>query len=188
MKAFKIVSGVIVSLVILAAMMYINYGGLSTISFQIKKEGGETLVYQDMKGPYKNTGKAINKISNDLERQFQIETDKEFGLFFDDPRKVKKSNLRSEVGCILQNKDTTGFYWLKSKFNVRVCPVKDYITAEFPYKGKVSIMIGLMKVYPALKKYVKLNGYTEARPIMEIYDMPNNKIFYRIEAVKINPM
>ena len=186
MKAFKIVSTVIVCLVILAAMIFINYGGLSTISFQIKKEGGETLVYQDMKGSYKNTGMMIKKISNELESQFQIETNKEFGLFFDDPRKVEKSKLRSEVGCFLEKNDSVDIFGLKSKFNVRVCPVKNYITAEFPYKGKVSIMIGLMKVYPALKEYVKLYGYTETGPVMEIYDMPDNKIFYRIEANKIN--
>jgi len=42
-----------------------------------------------------------------------------------------------------------------------------------------------MKVYPSLMKFAKENGYSEVGPIMEIYDMPDNKIIYRKEAVKI---
>jgi effector-binding domain-containing protein len=49
----------------------------------------------------------------------------------------------------------------------------------------MSIMISVIKVYPALMKYVKDNGYSEIGPIMEIYDMPNNKILYRKEAILI---
>jgi len=34
-------------------------------------------------------------------------------------------------------------------------------------------------------KYVKANGFAETGPVMEVYDMPNNKIWYRKEAIKI---
>ena len=37
-------------------------------------------------------------------------------------------------------------------------------------------MIGHMKVYAALMKYVKANGYNETVQVMEVYDIPNNKI------------
>ena len=46
-------------------------------------------------------------------------------------------------------------------------------------------MIGIMKVYPALNNYIKANGYSEEGPIMEIYDLPNNKIRYLKEAIKV---
>ncbi|MDP4239191.1 MAG: hypothetical protein Q8904_06950, partial [Bacteroidota bacterium] len=110
---------------------------------------------------------------------------RQFGIYFDNPQKVEQSKLRSEVGCILENADTSKVFWLKARFNIKTYPVKRYITAEFPFKGRMSILIGILKIYPALTKYAKKNGYGETGPIMEIYDMPNNKILYRKEAVKI---
>jgi effector-binding domain-containing protein len=185
MKTFKIILYVFVSLAIIVIMIYANYSGFSNLSFKVQKTGGETLLYRELTGSYSQTNDAIIKIKYDLKNDFKIEPTKEFGMYFDNPRKVEKSKLRSEVGCILENSDTSRVFWLKAKFNVKVLPVKEYITAEFPYKGKMSVMIGLMKVYPALMKYVKANNYAQAGPIMEIYDLPNNKILYRKEAIKI---
>jgi hypothetical protein len=47
----------------------------------------------------------------------------------------------------------------------------------------MSILVGLMKVYPALEKYTKENGYAGGA-IMEIYDVPNKKIIYRQELLE----
>jgi len=166
-------------------MIYANYGGFSNVKVHIKKTGGETLVYRDLKGSYSQTGDEINKINYDLKILFKIESVRGFGIYFDNPHNVEDSKLRSEAGCILENADTTQISGVKEKFNIKVFPVKNYITAEFPFKGKMSIMIGVMKVYPSLMKFAKENGYSEVGPIMEIYDMPDNKIIYRKEAVKI---
>jgi len=63
---------------------------------------------------------------------------------------------------------------------------KKYIVTEFPHKGNMSIIVSIMKVYPALNKYMEENGYEQNVPVMEIYDMPNKKILYRAEAIKIS--
>ena len=49
----------------------------------------------------------------------------------------------------------------------------------------MSVMIGLMKVYAALMKYIKANRYAETGPVMEVYDIPNNKIRDRKETIKV---
>ena len=185
MKVLKIILYVIVSLVIITAMIYANYNGFSNVSIQIKQEGGEYLLYREVTGPYSETGVALSKIKYDLKSKFKIEPNRDFGIYFDNPQNVEKSKLRSEVGCILENADTLHLFWLKSKFNFKALPLKKYITAEFPFKGKMSIMIGIMKVYPALNNYIKANGYSEEGPIMEIYNLPNNKIRYLKEAIKV---
>jgi hypothetical protein len=105
-------------------------------------------------------------------------------MYYDNPQKVEKSKLRSEVGCILEKKDIDKLPTLEKKYTVRTLLEKDYIITDFPYKGKASIFFGIMKVYPALNTYVKQNGYKEDGPIMEIYDVPNNKISYRKELIK----
>lgn len=184
MKAIKTILGVIVSLIIIIILIYANYGGFSKVTFQVKNEGGERLIYYEIKGSYSKTGDVIQKLKYKLKKE-NVLTFKNFGIYYDNPRVVKKSKLRSEAGCILEMSDTARVFWLRSKFNVKVCPVKNYITAEFPYKGKMSMMISVMKVYPALMKYVKENGYSEEGPIMEIYDIANSKILYRKEAIKL---
>lgn len=185
MNVFKIILGVLLSLLLIVMMIYANYGGFSKVSFDVKNEGGETLIYKDIKGSYTQTGDVISKIDSQLKSQYKIVPLRSFGMYFDNPLKVTRRKLRSEAGCILENADTLQVSRLKANFKVKLSPIKNYITTEFPYKGRMSILIGIMKVYPALMKYVKSNGYSETGFIMEIYDMHNNKILYRKEAIKI---
>jgi hypothetical protein len=58
-------------------------------------------------------------------------------------------------------------------------PEKTYVVTEFPNKGKVSVVMGIFKVYPAISKFVEAKGMNEEGSVMEIYDMPNSKIIYR---------
>lgn len=182
MKTLKIVLGILVSLTVIVTLIFANYGGFSKVNFQVKEEGGDYLVYRKITGPYKQTADMIYKLHYELKNE-NIETYKSFGIYYDNPKVVAQNKLRSEAGCILETADTAKTYWLRAKFNIKVYPVKKYITAEFPFKGRMSIMIGLIKVYPAMNKFIKDNGYSEAGPIMELYDMPNKKILYRKEAV-----
>ena len=101
-------------------------------------------------------------------------------MHYDCPTEVETSKLRSKVGCILEDSDTAKIEIIQQKFNVKTLPVGTYTVAEFPYKGMISIFVGLMRVYPEMRKQhaknkIKMNG-----PIMEIYDIPNKKIIYKI--------
>lgn len=58
------------------------------------------------------------------------------------------------------------------------------MVAEFPIKNSVSYMAGVIKVYPALKKYMIAKGYSSEVPVMELYDMVAKKIYYVIEITK----
>ena len=125
----------------------------------------------------------MDKIYNSLLNEDKIETFKGFGVYYDNPQKVEKSELRSEAGCILEKTDIDKLPNLEKKYTVRTFPEKEYIITEFPYKGKISIFFSIMKVYPALNKFAKQNGYNEESSVMEIYDIPNKKILYRKELI-----
>jgi hypothetical protein len=45
-------------------------------------------------------------------------------------------------------------------------------------------MIGPMKVYPVITKYMKDNEYTSEVPMVELYDMLAKKIYYIAEVRK----
>ena len=95
----------------------------------------------------------------------------------------KKENLRSSVGCILENEYFDNEENIKTKFKVMDYPVTESLTAEFPYKNIGSIVIGIAKVYPAFDKYIKANNL-EATESLEIYSKKENKIFFSMPVKK----
>lgn len=180
----KVILIVIVIFVVMVISLYAYYGGFKKIDFRTSEQGGETLVYEELIGDYKKGGAVMDRVYYSLLNADKIETFKGFGIYYDNPQKVERSKLRSEVGCILEKVDSAKFTDLKQKYKIKTCPTGTYITTEFPNKGKISVIIGIMKVYPALNKYIREHGYSEKGMVMEIYDIPNRKIWYRKEIVK----
>lgn len=171
---------IIATIVVLLVVVYIYYGGLASVHVQVLNQGGETLVYEEVTGDYKQTGEVSDRVYHAL-KQDGVETFKGFGIFYDNPKRVEKSKLRSEVGCILE--DTSVVQRLSENYKIKVFPRKDYITVESPFKGQLSILVGIFKVYPAMSRFAKEKGYDEESPVMEIYDVPNKKILYRKEIL-----
>lgn len=183
MKIALIIIAVLL-IAILAVMAY--YGVFGKVKITEKECGGETLVYQNMVGSYSQSGEVSDKVYADLLEKYKIETTKGFGLYYDNPKEVAKEKLKSKVGCILEEKDATAenLEALKADFKTEVYPKKNYIVIEFPYKGMMSVMVGVFKVYPALNKYSNEKGYSDEVSIMELWDVANGKIVYRKEIVK----
>lgn len=180
MKIILIIFGVFI---VLFVSVYAYYGGFSKVYVKVENQGGEVVVYENVTGDYKQTPKVSDKIYYSLLNDEQIETTRGIGIFYDNPRKVEKDKLRSEVGCIVENADSTMIARLSDKYQIKTLRKGDYIVAEFPFKGTMSILMGIMKVYPALSTYCEKNGYKES-PVIEIYDVPNGKIIYWKEAMK----
>jgi len=137
-----------------------------------------------MTGDYAKSGKLSDEVYYALLNDYEIETFKGFGIYYDNPKEVEKSKLRSEIGCIVEKKDTSKLSQIKGEFKIKTHPEKSYLVTEFPFKGKLSVILGIMKVYPAMEKFAKENGYEMDGAVMEIYDVPNKKILYRKEIKK----
>ena len=183
MKVIKVVLIVLAVLVVLLIAVYAYYGGFSKVNFRIENQGGETIVYENLTGDYSQSAKVGDRIYYTLLNDEKIEATKGIGIFYDNPKKVAKENLRSEIGCIIENADSITLAKLTEKYQVKTLPHSEFVVTEFPFKGIISVFIGLIKVYPALENYYKENGYIE-NPITEIYDVPNKKIIYRQETNK----
>lgn len=179
MKTFQIIIIVVVAIVVFILGFAAYWGVFRSIQFSVVEQGGETLVYEEMTGDYRQSGVVMDRVYYSLLNDYKIETFKGFGIYYDNPQKVETSKLRSELGCILEESDIHRVRELEGNFKIKTCPKGKYIVAEFPYKGKLSVMFGIMKVYPAMNKYVKENGFDEEGAIMEIYNIPKKKIEYR---------
>lgn len=180
----KITLIIIIAILVIFAIVFVYYGGLIKVNCRIEKQGGEKLVYKQMTGDYAKSAKLMDEIYYSLLNNYAIETYKGFGIYYDNPKLVEKSKLRSEIGCIVEDKDSSKFTQIAEGLSTKTFPERSYIVAEFPSKGKLSILFGIMKVYPAIEKYVEINGYKNEGSVMEIYDVPNKKIVYRKEIIE----
>lgn len=172
---------VILSIVALVLIIYSYFGGFKKITTEISRQGGETVVYEEITGDYKQSGTVMDKVYYSLRDTDNIDTYKGFGIYYDNPQTTEKLKLRSEAGCIIEPDDVNKVSAISGNFKVKVLPEKEYLIAEFPYKGKMSVMFGIMKVYPAMNKYAEKNNLPAEGPVTEIYDVPNKKIIYRKE-------
>jgi hypothetical protein len=183
MKVIKIVLIIIVVLAVSLVVICAYYGGFKKIDFRIEHQGGETAVYETVMGDYSQSSKVMDRIYYSLLNDEKIEITNGFGTYYDNPKNVAKEKLRSEIGCIIENVDSATLVRLAEKHQVKTLLHGDFVVTEFPFKGKFSIFVAIMKVYPALDKFCEEHGYIYG-PIIEIYDMPNKKIIYRKEYKK----
>ncbi len=170
---------------ILALLIYLASLGLfNRINLEEKDMGPFTVVYENHTGPYRETSAIQDKIYYKLLNEEQIETYKGFGIYYDNPKKVAKEELRSEVGSILETKDYAKTEALKTKgYKIKTIEKQKSLVAKFPLKNQFSIMLGVIKVYPAMEKYIAENDYQQT-PALEIYDIPNQQIIYIFEIKK----
>lgn len=177
MKWFVIVLMVFVGLVLALVLGLARFGLFAKVRVEEAQAGPYVFVYQKHIGAYKNVGPVMEGVVQSLKNDFGIETTKGFGMYFDNPREVAQEKLRSVVGCIVEGKSSEDLLEVRKKFSVREFPVSQSVVVDFPFSGKMSILLGVFKVYPVLGKYVEEHQLKKT-PIVEIYDAPSKTIRY----------
>lgn len=162
---------IIIVLVLVAGLagFLIYSGALHSVKIEEREIGPYTLLYKDQRGPYQQTGKSIQEICTAL-KAYNITPDRGFGIFYDDPKTVKREDLRSEAGIILNLNDAPKIEPLKAHYKLREYPRQRSMVAEFPFRNRLSILIGVFRVYPAMVKYANEKGYP-MNASLEIYDL-----------------
>lgn len=160
------------------------YGGFATPAPVNRVNTGPfNIAYISHTGPYKKIGKVMQQLDNDLEAQ-GITIYRKGGLFYDDPAISGEVRARSEAIAIL-TPDQIEKIKGNPKFKTKIIERRHYLHTAFPYRGSLSILAGVMKVYPLYKKYFtdnKLKPYVyrekgyEGDYGIEIYGP--DKIFY----------
>jgi len=177
MKIAAITAAIILFPILILLIVLSQHGLFAPVKIAEKDTGPYLLVYKKHTGEYKNVGPVMDALYYDLKDKHEIETTKGFGIYYDNPRKVDKDKLRSIVGCIVENKTIEDLSHLTEDYGVKEYPSSKSLVAQFPYSGKISIIIGVFKVYPKLSAFIEQKKYPQT-PIMEIYDQPNKTIEY----------
>lgn len=176
MKLLGLISLILVIAAVILFLLLVKKGLFAGVKITKETIGPYLLVYKKHIGDYKNTGPVMDELYYDLKNNFNIQTTKGFGLYYDNPKQVDKEKLRSIAGCIIEGQSPQPG-GLGEKYGVRTYPKTPSVVARFPYKGKISIILGVFKVYPKLNAYISGHKHPET-PIMEIYDKPNEIIQY----------
>jgi len=182
MEIFGLIAGLVV---VFGFGTLVFYGVFSEIHITEKMIEPLWLAYQPIRGDYKQSGKVMDRVYADLKSKHALETTRGFGLYYDDPKTTPKEKLRSIAGCILEKRHEARLEDVKNAFHVAQFPASHSVVAEFPFYGKLSVLLGIFSVYPRLKKYLNAHNYPQT-PIMEVYDVPQRKIRY-IASVRLDP-
>lgn len=184
MSDWQVLISLLLGLVAVILAAYVLYSGLlSTIEVQtgfppIKKV---TIAYKFRKGPYSNCGPLFQE-ARKIGPKFPC-----IGVFYDDPTKVPKPQCRYAVGSILSEGESRADEELvksyeASDFNVFCFPeVTHAVTTSFPYRTFLSILLGVMRVYPRMMDYIKKRSLC-AHPCIEIYK--DSRIYYMLPLAR----
>jgi DNA gyrase inhibitor GyrI len=159
---------VVALLALLIVLGYLAYSGLfTTVTVTEADAGPFALMVQDQKGDYGQTGRTIGALRKTA-KAAGIESEAGCGIFLDNPREVKKENLRAQVGLVIKASDKDKVRRLPAEIKYKFLPQSKCLTAVFPFRTKLSIMAGIMRAYPALQKAVAERKLQRV-PALEIY-------------------
>lgn len=179
-KVLKVFAGIlfVFCLIILGILSY--HGVFSRPSVTEKEVGPFTAATKRFLGAYSNVGPTMTEVDTWL-RSLNISSTKGIGFYYDDPAKTAESELRSDVGNILENVDEEIKQKIKEKLDIKEIERQKAVVVEFPIKSPLSYILGPMIVYPTINDYWIQKGYSmdgENSVGIEIYDMVGNKTTY----------
>ena len=167
MKKFLIV----VVFILLVAVLYLAMNGaFSSIVVKEDSMPGYRIVGIEHRGPYEKIGDSFNRI-HELADSYGVPV-KMIGVYFDNPEKVPSDSLRSIAGIIVSENDSVKLSREGSIVNFSIPPGTAAVT-DFTTEGKIAMIIGAMKSYPALTKYMEASG--KADSIQFVYEVYSEK-------------
>lgn len=163
----------------LLLLIYLIFSGLFYKIVIIEKEIEPFYVaYTKNTGNYKYSGQFMDEIFYKL-KQNDIETEKGFGMYFDNPAETKVNERRYYAGVVITENQYQQM--LNHDYGVETSLIEpgNSLYTEFIYRNRLSVFISIFKVYPALGRFVRQNKNEGLNsPVIEIYDVPNKKIYF----------
>lgn len=175
--------GLVLLIFVLAGVFFAWKAGFFIDVKVVEQEMGPfTYVYEDHVGDYALAGKIQKKIDEELKKQ-GIDAKRGIGIYYDNPENVAKEKLRSRLGVIIDDSDTSRLAALNIKYDSEQFERQNCMVVDFPYESQISIIAGILKAYPALNQHIVEHSYKEAQS-MELYDLNNKQILYIIPIHK----
>jgi hypothetical protein len=135
-----------------------------------------TLAVVPYVGDYKKSAAAQIALIQEL-KDAGLRVKEAAGIYFDNPKEVESDKLRSLVGAVLQDDELEKFRSLNSKAKLVKLHKESAFYTKWDYKSGLSMMLAIMKIYPAIKKHAKLVGF-DVHESIETYEFANKQLNY----------
>ena len=154
MKTFVLV---IVGIAVVAVLAAFYMGAFQSIAITEENRGPFTLVYRDMAaGRMSDVGEITTALDTVLESR-GIDARKPLDVFFPDGR--------GQIGFSVEGVSGDQLGALGDAASVKVIGAQRYLVTQFPWRNRLSFMLGYMKVDPALARYRDTHGYKKVEAI-----------------------
>jgi hypothetical protein len=173
---WKIVAGTLILLGLGIVGALVLAGWFDQPVFMEKPSGPYQLIFEKVAGEYQQAGALTDRMAAWLKDR-GVKTSKSFGLYFDHPLEAERGTVRFIAGQIVEPADAAQIPDLARTYLVKTFPRQVCLKAIIPYRTRLSVMVGITKVYPALEKKRVERGH-EKNPVLEIYDLENKLIVY----------
>jgi len=166
-----VVSSVLILLGLLASWIVYQCALFTPVNIRRQSFPELNVAYTTFVGPYKDAYAKVKGVETFLEEKYGSVFSEEpcFGIYYDNPQEVEASKCRSVVGKILpaniipgKNDGTVSFGKIEA--------MKDTLSVDYPLRSFLSIMSGMIRVYPKLNEYFQtLPKGTQRGASFELY-------------------
>ncbi len=177
MKIAKVLGAVALVIIALIVVTMVRFGWFTKIEIMDETVPSMTLVAAYHQGEYAAVGPVMADLYNSA-TEAGIVSEVGVGVYYDNPDSVVVDSLRALVGMTIEDSVSSLVDSLSGDYRVVEVPEMNAKVVHFPYKGQLSILFAVMKVYPALQK--EFGDAVSDSPIFEIYDIPNREIRFVI--------
>ena len=137
-------------------LLWAYAGGFSTPAPINRVEAGPWhIAYIRHKGPYKSIGKVLDQLEKELITA-GVEVERYGGIFYDRPEVVGNDKCRSDAFAVISAAQAAKLKDNKA-VRTRVLGRRGYLATSFPFRGMLSVIAGVAKVYPEYQKYWQAN-------------------------------
>ena len=125
-------------------------------------------------GDYKDAATVQVQLMQELQAS-GLSVDSTVGIYFDNPKLVDSKALRSLVGVVVSDEEAL----IRSGVDASYLRFEaaDAFHTSWVYKSGLSIMVAIMKVYPAFRKRAKRQEF-EVLQSIEHYDFSNKELHF----------
>ena len=162
--------GVVLAFCCATALLYLTYmGAWRSVAIAEREEGPFVFVYREVQ--HADQGQ-VGTVTTDLHGQLDaagVSGIRPFDIF--QPATAKQPD---EIGFVVPESEKAKLISFNDA-KVRIIPRQRYMATEFPFRNRLSFIVGYFKVNPALTKYREQRSY---RPALAIARNDGEKITY----------
>jgi hypothetical protein len=153
-------AGIVFAILCAVLFVYLVYmGALRSVRIVEREEGPFLFIYREVQGTGQGQiGKVTTELHADLESA-GVTTMRPFDLF-----QPPDSELPNQIGFVIPESDSAKLVSLKGATQ-RTIPRQLYMATDFPFRNRLSFVVGYVKVNPALAEYRVEKSYRSAYAI-----------------------